>query len=52
MRRVYPLPNKGLRLVSDNKEAYPEERFTAEQIEKDNIEIIGWVWSWQAVDTW
>ncbi|MEB5475510.1 XRE family transcriptional regulator [Acinetobacter pollinis] len=52
LRRVYQLPNKGLRLVSDNKEAYPEERFTSEQIEKDNIEIIGWVWSWQAVDTW
>lgn len=50
--RTYLLPNKGLRLVSDNKHDYPEERFTSEQIQAEDIEIVGWVWSWQASETW
>lgn len=52
LHRVYQLPQKGIRLTSENKEAYPEERFSIEQMQESDIEIIGWVWSWQALETW
>lgn len=52
LRRIYQLPNKGLRLVSENKESYPEEKLTAEDVQQDNIEIIGWAWSWQSIESW
>lgn len=51
-KRLYALPNGGVRIVSDNAEEYPEITLTAEQIQTEDFYIIGWVWSWAVLESW
>ncbi|AWL29254.1 LexA family transcriptional regulator [Acinetobacter defluvii] len=51
-KRLYNLPLGGVRIVSDNSIEYPEERLTAQEIIDQQFEIIGWAWSWQAMENW
>ena len=51
-KRLYNMPLGGIRIVSDNKEEFPEEYLTAEQIREQEFDIVGWAWSWQTVENW
>ncbi|KAA8731005.1 helix-turn-helix transcriptional regulator [Acinetobacter qingfengensis] len=51
-KRLYQMPNCGVRIVSDNKDEYNEEILTIDDITKQNFRVIGWVWSWQRMDKW
>lgn len=51
-KRLYQLPLSGVRVVSDNSAEYPEERLTAQDIIDQKFEVLGWVWSWQTMETW
>ena len=52
VKYLYNLPFGGLRIVSENASEFPEERYTAEEIKEQHIEIVGWVFSWQGLDRW
>lgn len=52
IKRLYSLPLGGVRIVSDNSTEYPEDKLSAENILDQDFKIIGWVWSWQALETW
>jgi len=49
VKYAFRLPDGGFRLVSRNEDkiAYPDEDFSAERIEKENVKVIGQMW-WQA----
>lgn len=51
-KRLYNLPMGGVRIVSDNCKEFPEEKLTAQEIIEQQFEVIGWVWSWQSMETW
>lgn len=42
---LYQLPFGGVRIVSVNADEYPEERLTSEELEKQQFEVLGQVWS-------
>jgi len=47
---LYRLPGGALRLRSHNAGEYPDEIFTAEQIQEQNIQILGWVFWWATLN--
>ncbi|PKH30255.1 S24 family peptidase [Acinetobacter radioresistens] len=51
-KRLYNLPFGGIRVVSDNALEYPEIQLTAEDIKKQEFEIVGWVWQISSIETW
>ena len=51
IKYVYRLPNNGLRLRCHNHEEYPDELFSAAQIEEQSIFILGWVFWWSTLNT-
>lgn len=51
-KRLYRLPNKGLKIVSDNTIDYPEWEITGEQRETNGFRLIGWVFHWSVMDSW
>ncbi len=51
-KRLYNLPFGGVRVVSDNTLEYPEIQLTAEDIKKQEFEIVGWVWQISSIETW
>lgn len=51
-KRLFELPDGGVRIVSDNKEEYEEERLTAQQIIDQRFKIIGWVWKIDKIEKW
>jgi phage repressor protein C with HTH and peptisase S24 domain len=46
VKYLYRLPGGALRLSSHNSAEYPDEVFSAEQIQTQNIHILGWVFWW------
>ncbi|HEX8593622.1 MAG TPA: helix-turn-helix transcriptional regulator [Pseudomonas sp.] len=50
VKYLYRLPGGGLRLRSHNHGEYPDELFTAEQIEQQQIRILGWVFWWSTLN--
>ena len=42
-KRLYNLPNKGVRIFSDNKDDYPEDKLSAQQIIDENFKVLGQV---------
>lgn len=51
-KRLYRLPNNGLRVVSDNADIYPEWQITGEEREQNGFRLIGWVWHWSVMERW
>ncbi|MCI8211693.1 transcriptional regulator [Pseudomonas sp. S25] len=51
VKYLYRLPGSGLRLRSHNSAEYPDELFTAEQIEQQGIRVLGWVFWWSTLNT-
>lgn len=51
-KRLYALPNGGVRIVSDNKEEYDEEILTATQIQEQGFRILGWVFKVDRLNEW
>ncbi|MFJ4145001.1 helix-turn-helix transcriptional regulator [Pseudomonas sp. NPDC089734] len=51
VRYLYRLPNGGLRLRSHNSSEYPDELFSAEDIEQENIRILGWIFWWSTLNS-
>jgi phage repressor protein C with HTH and peptisase S24 domain len=51
-KRLYNLPFGGIRVVSDNALEYPEIQLNAEDIKKQEFEIVGWVWQISSIETW
>ncbi|MGV8919728.1 MAG: LexA family transcriptional regulator [Pseudomonas sp.] len=51
VKYLYRLPGGALRLRSHNSAEYPDEIFLAEQIQKQNINVIGWVFWWSTLNT-
>ncbi|MEX7522341.1 helix-turn-helix transcriptional regulator, partial [Acinetobacter baumannii] len=51
-KRLYNLPDGGVRIVSDNKEEYGEERLTKEQIIAQGFRVIGWIWKIDRIEVW
>ena len=43
---LYRRPGGGLRLRSHNSDEYPDETFNPQQLEQENIRILGWVFWW------
>lgn len=50
IRYLYRLPSGGLRLRSHNSHEYPDESFSAEQIARQPIRIIGWIFWWSTLN--
>ena len=50
VKYLYRLPGSGLRLRSHNSAEYPDELFTAEQIERQGIHVMGWVFWWSTLN--
>ncbi|OCR24569.1 transcriptional regulator [Pseudomonas syringae] len=50
VKYLYRLPGGGLRLRSHNHREYPDELFTAEQIEQQQIRILGWIFWWSTLN--
>ncbi len=51
-KRLYNLPNGGVRIVSDNKAEYKEIELSKKQIEEQEFVIIGWVYHWSNTERW
>lgn len=51
-KRLYQLPQGGVRIVSDNDAEYPDEILNAQDIIDQEFKIIGWVFSWQTLENW
>ena len=51
IKYAYRLPGEGLRLRSHNLSEYPDESYSAEQIQALNIRILGWVFWWSTLNT-
>ncbi|CAM3347222.1 transcriptional regulator [Pseudomonas floridensis] len=51
VRYLYRLPNGGLRLRSHNDAEYPDEIFSAEDIEDERIRILGWIFWWSTLNS-
>ena len=50
VKYLYRLPGNGLRLRSHNSAEYPDELFSAEQIEEQGIRVWGWVFWWSTLN--
>ncbi len=50
VKYLYRLPGGGLRLRSHNANEYPDEIFTAEQIQGQHIQILGWIFWWSTLN--
>lgn len=50
VKYLYRLPGGGLRLRSHNAQEYPDELFTAEQIQRQHIRVLGWVFWWSTLN--
>ncbi|HBO1051444.1 TPA: helix-turn-helix transcriptional regulator [Pseudomonas aeruginosa] len=46
---VYRLPGGGVRLRSYNRDEYPDEEYTPEEMRSQQISVIGWVFWWSVV---
>lgn len=51
-KRLYRLPNNGLRVVSDNSDVYPEWEITEKERKQNGFRLIGWVWHWSVMERW
>ncbi|OSR65055.1 HTH-type transcriptional regulator PrtR [Pseudomonas syringae pv. actinidiae] len=51
VRYLYRLPNGGLRLRSHNDAEYPDEVFSGEDIARENIRILGWIFWWSTLNS-
>ncbi|MCF5279081.1 S24 family peptidase, partial [Pseudomonas syringae] len=51
VRYLYRLPNGGLRLRSHNDAEYPDELFSAEDIDREKIRILGWIFWWSTLNS-
>lgn len=49
-KRLYNLPNGGVRVVSDNSDEFPEYTLTREQM--TDFRVIGWVYSISRLERW
>jgi phage repressor protein C with HTH and peptisase S24 domain len=49
IKYLHRIPGNRLRLRSHNSAAYPDEVFSAEQIDAQNIRVIGWVFWWSTL---
>lgn len=47
---LYRLPGGGIRLRSYNREEYPDEDYTFDQIMEQRIQIIGWIFWWSTLN--
>lgn len=52
IKRLYKVPNGGVRIVSDNHQEYPEEILTAQDIIEQKFIVLGWVFSIQRLESW
>jgi len=50
IKYLHRLPGNGLRLRSHNQAQYPDEVFSAGQIEEQRISILGWVFWWSTLN--
>jgi phage repressor protein C with HTH and peptisase S24 domain len=50
VKYLYRLPGGGLRLRSNNAAEYPDEIFSAEQVQEQNIQILGWIFWWSTLN--
>ncbi|ROO41328.1 LexA family transcriptional regulator [Pseudomonas sp. 7SR1] len=50
IKYLHRIPGNRLRLRSHNSVAYPDEVFSTEQIEAQNIRVIGWVFWWSTLN--
>ncbi|MFK3796812.1 MULTISPECIES: LexA family transcriptional regulator [unclassified Pseudomonas] len=50
VKYLYRLPGGGLRLRSHNAGEYPDEIFSAEQIQEQHIHILGWIFWWSTLN--
>ncbi len=50
IRYLYRLPNGGLRLRSHNNHEYPDESFSAEQVARQPVRILGWIFWWSTLN--
>ncbi len=46
---VYRLPGGGIRLRSYNRDEYPDEEYTRDQMRAGDISVIGWVFWWSVM---
>lgn len=51
-KRLYRLPNNGLKVVSDNDMDYPPFEITGAEREQNGFRLIGWVWHWSVMERW
>lgn len=51
-KRLYRLPNNGLKIVSDNETDYPTFEITGQEREENGFRLIGWVWHWSVMERW
>lgn len=51
-KRLYRLPNNGLKVVSDNAIDYPEWEISGDDRENNGFRLIGWVFHWSVMETW
>ncbi len=50
VKYLYRLPGSGLRLRSHNSAEYPDEICSAEQLDKQRVRILGWVFWWSTLN--
>lgn len=51
-KRLYELPNGGVRIVSDNDDEYPTIHLSSDDQKDQSFCIVGWVFSWSVIDSW
>lgn len=51
-KRLYNLPNGGMRIVSDNVDEFPEKTLSRDDVEREGFRIIGWVFSISRLERW
>ena len=51
-KRLYRLPDGGVRIVSDNQAEYPEQIVRKSEIEQGDFEVIGWGWNVSRLERW
>lgn len=51
-KRLYNLSFGGVRIVSDNSEEFEEIRLTAEEIEQQQFNVVGWIWQISRLERW
>lgn len=50
VKYLYRLPGGGLRLRSHNCAEYPDEIFSADQVQAQHIQILGWIFWWSTLN--